>query len=231
MKIHCFQHAPFESPGTILEWAAGKNHTISYTYFFEENYLLPEVNDFDALLIMGGSMNVDEEEKYPWLKIEKQFIKETIDAGKKVMGVCLGSQLIAASQGKRVYKAAEKEIGFFPVQFTSEALLHPLFDHFTNPYFVFQWHGDTFDLPAGAELIASSDTCKHQAFVLGTNVLGLQFHFEMNEPIIEDMLINDDQELDEKGMFISGKEQIRNNYFYLDQNKKDLFVLLDKFLA
>jgi GMP synthase-like glutamine amidotransferase len=229
MHIHCLQHVTFENPGTIVEWAKNHYHIISYTHFFEENFTLPNVADIDALLIMGGYMNVDEEEKYPWLVAEKQFIKEVIAANKKVLGICLGSQLIAAALGSKVYYANEKEIGFFPISFTNESLQYSHFNHFTNPYNVFHWHGDTFDLPSNAILVASTTTCKHQAFLIGNNVLALQFHFEMNETVIEDMLLHDGHELEEQGNFIQTKEIIRQHYHHLQQNKKDMFLLLDKF--
>lgn len=231
MHIHCLQHVAFENPGTIVEWAKNNNHTISYTYFFEEHFTLPNVADIDALLIMGGYMNVHEETQYPWLVAEKNFIKQAIDANKKVMGICLGSQLITAALGSKVYYAAKKEIGFFPVSFTNEALQHSLFNHFTNPYNVFHWHGDTFDLPVNALLIASTNTCKHQAFLINNNVLALQFHFEMNKTVIEDMLLHDGHELDEEGNFIQTKETIRQQFHHLQQNKKDMFLLLDKFFS
>lgn len=231
MNIHCLQHVSFENPGTITEWAEHHSHTIRYTYFFEKNYSLPATAEFDALLIMGGYMNVDEEEQFPWLKDEKRFIKEAIDAGKKVSGICLGSQLIAAALGSKVYPGKEKEIGFFSLQFSEEALAHPLFNHFNNPYTVFHWHGDTFDLPEGAMLISSTEVCKHQAYLINNQILGLQFHFEMNEAVIEDMMLHDGHELEEKGRFISTKEIIRNHFHHLQQNKKDLFLLLDKFFA
>lgn len=216
MIIHCLQHVAFENPGTILEWAAANQHTVHYTNYFKEDYSLPDLSGFDALLILGGYMNVDEEEQFPWLKEEKQFIRLAIEAGKKVIGICLGSQLIAAALGSKVYPGKEKEIGFFPIEFTEGAINNPLFNHFSNPYTVFHWHGDTFDLPHGAQLIASTDLCKHQAFTFGNNVLALQFHFEMNETVIEDMMQFDGQELEEDGRFISAKETIRNNFQYLE---------------
>lgn len=231
MYIHCLQHVAFENPGTIAEWAKSNNHTISYTNFFQEHFTLPDVTNIDALLVMGGYMNVDEETKHPWLAAEKKFIKQAINANKKVLGICLGSQLIAAALGCKVYYAAEKEIGFFPISFTNEALQHSFFSHFTNPYHVFHWHGDTFDLPDNAQLIASTTACRHQAFLLGNNVLALQFHFEMNETVIEDMLLYDGHELAEEGNFIQTKETIRQHYHQLQQNKKDMFLLLDKFLG
>lgn len=231
MVIHCLQHVLFENPGTITEWLQNKNHTINYTYFFEDDFLLPPVNKIDVLLIMGGYMNVDEEEKFPWLKQEKEFIRQVIDAGKKVIGICLGAQLIAAALGKKVYPGKAKEIGFFPLHFTEAALANRLFTHFSNPYIAFHWHGDTFDLPTGATLIASTDTCTHQAYLLNEQVLGLQFHFEMNEKVINDMLLHDGHELSEKGSYIQTAEQIKNLYHYLDRNKKDMFILLDRFLG
>lgn len=230
MNIHCFQHVSFETPGTILEWAERKGHSISYTCFFEENHSLPTLDGVDALLIMGGYMNVDEEEKFSWLAREKLFIHEVFDSGKKIIGICLGAQLIAASLGAKVYKGKEKEIGFFPLTFTRKALGHPLFNHFKNPYPVFHWHGDTFDLPDWAIRIATTSACENQAFLIGRNVLGMQFHPEMNESIIEELMLHDAAELKEAGTFIQDSTEIRNRYNHLRQNKEDLFLLLDKFL-
>ena len=231
MKIHCFQHVAFETPGSIIEWAHHHQHDICYTRFYERLPVFPLINDVDILLVLGGSMNVDEDAKYPWLREEKDFIRQAISAGKKVMGICLGSQLIARALGSEVYPQAEKEIGFFPVQFTEEGIQHPFFNHFKNPSMVFHWHGDTFHLPAGAALIASSQSCKNQLYLFGNNVLGLQFHLEMNEEVMNEMLLHDIVELNEKGKYIQTKELIKNGYQYLTQNKNDLFRLLDKFIA
>ena len=231
MRIHCFQHIPFETPGTISEWAERSGHSVTYTYFFEESFSIPPVNEFDSLLVMGGYMNVDEEEKFPWLAKEKHFIREAFDSGKQIIGICLGSQLIAASLGARVYRGKEKEIGFFPLAFTRKALGHPLFNHFKNPYPVFHWHGDTFDLPDWALRIATSSGCENQAFIIGKNVLGLQFHIEMNDAIIEDLMQHGAGELKETGAFIQNSAEIRSHYTHLEQNRNDLFLLLDKFFS
>jgi GMP synthase-like glutamine amidotransferase len=231
MKIHCFQHIAFETPGSILAWAQIHQYSINYTLFYENPPVFPLINDIDFLLVLGGCMNVDEEAIYPWLREEKEFIQQAVSAGKKVLGICLGSQLIAHALGSKVYPQAEKEIGFFPVQFAKEAIQHPFFNHFKNPYMVFHWHGDTFNLPAGAALIASSDNCKNQAYLIGNNVLGLQFHIEMNEIVIKEMISHDADELVEMGSYIQSKEVIKNGYQYLAQNKNDLFRLLDKFIA
>jgi GMP synthase-like glutamine amidotransferase len=175
-------------------------------------------------------MNVDEEEKFPWLKQEKELIKDAITNGKKVIGICLGAQLIASSLGCKVYKGQEKEIGFFPIKFSDEAKSLPYFSHFINPYTLFHWHGDTFDLPEGALLVASTAICRHQAFLIGERVLGLQFHLEMNEETIELMIANDGNELNESGNYIQSSVEIRGAYTFLERNREDIFVLLNKFI-
>ena len=231
MHIHCLLHVSFETPGTILDWISVNGHTITYTHFFEPEHALPEPTTFDALLIMGGSMNVNEEQAFPWLEAEKAFIGNSINDGKKVLGICLGAQLIAAASGAKVYKGKEKEIGFFPLQFSASALAHPFFDHFTETYSLFHWHGDTFDLPPGAVLLASTTVCPHQAFMINDQVLALQFHPEMNEHTVGQMILHDGHELEEEGNHIQSAERIKDGFTVLDQNKKDLFLLLDKFLA
>lgn len=230
MKIHCFQHVAFENLGTIINWANANNHIIDYTYFFEKDITFPDLSNIDMLIVLGGRMNVDDETEFPWLKQEKDFIKQAIDSNKKVMGICLGSQLISAALGSKVYKGRETEIGFHPIQFNETALSTPLFQHFTNPYMVFQWHGDTFDLPEEAQLLASSEGCKNQAFLWNTNVLAMQFHIEMNETVLEDMLKHDGHELEESGIYIQKEATIRNDFHHLEQNKTDLHKLLNQFI-
>ena len=229
MKIQCFQHVAFENLGSIEDWANDNNHIISYTYFFEKDFILPDLSKIDMLIVLGGYMNVDDETEFPWLKTEKEYIKQAIDSNKKVMGICLGSQLIAAALGSDVYKGPETEIGFYPIQFNETALPMPLFKHFTNPYIVFQWHGDTFDLPRGAQLLASSEGCKNQAFLWNTNVLAMQFHIEMNETVLKDMLKQDGHELEENGTYIQKEAAINSNFHHLNQNKTDLHELLNQF--
>lgn len=231
MKIHCLQHVAFEHPGIIADWAAAHHHPLSYTYFFNHQYVLPSIDSFDALLIMGGYMNVYEEEKYHWLAEEKAFIKNAVDAGKKVMGICLGAQLLAAALGAKVYAAKEIEIGFWPIHFTAAALNHPLFCHFKNPpYMAFHWHGDAFDLPPHAVLIASSDSCKNQAFAIGNNVIAVQFHIEMNEMLASDML-HYYTHTKGQGKYNQPAEDIKKNFPYLQRDRKASYRLLEKFFT
>jgi GMP synthase-like glutamine amidotransferase len=129
-------------------------------------------------VVMGGPMGVGDESTYDWLAPEKAFIREAIGAGKTVVGVCLGAQLIAEVLGARVYRGPEKEIGWMPIQLTLGGRDSAVFGHLPPSIEVFHWHGDTFDLPAGATHLARSAVCEHQAFLWGERVLALQFHLE-----------------------------------------------------
>ncbi|MCU5781707.1 glutamine amidotransferase domain-containing protein [Alcanivorax balearicus MACL04] len=180
MRIHYLTHVPFEKLGAIEPWLAANGARITATrlYHGEE---LPDPDDLDALIVMGGPMSADDEHRYPWLADEKRFIRACIDGGHKVLGICLGAQLIARALGARVHKNPDKEIGFFPVQSTELGRQHPLGSLFNDAPAVFHWHGDTFEIPNGALHLAHSWGCEHQAFSYGDNVLALQFHLEMGE--------------------------------------------------
>ena len=137
-------------------------------------------------------MSIHDETEFPWLRAEKRLIATAIREGKKVLGICLGAQLIAAVCGARVYSGTHKEIGFFPVQWT-EAAPPRLHDWNARP--IFHWHGETFDLPKDAILLASTNVYPNQAFRLGENVLGLQFHPEVTPAIIREMITHEGHEL------------------------------------
>lgn len=188
MRLHYLQHVPFENPGSILEWAEKNNCTVTATQLYA-NEALPDQQAFDWLVIMGGPMNVYEEADHPWLAAEKAFIRASIDAGKVVIGLCLGGQLIAAVIGGQVTKNPHKEIGWFPVRLTAEARLSPLFSFFPEQPVVFQWHGDTFGgLPDSARPIATSAACRHQAFVYKKRVFAFQYHLENTPEIIKSLI-------------------------------------------
>lgn len=175
MRAHYLQHAPFEGLGSIAVWLDAAGYETTSTHFYQAARL-PSMNEFDLLIIMGGPMSVDDERAFPWLGREKAFIRDAVAAGKSVLGICLGAQLIASALGGRVYRNPFKEIGWFPVHGTAPA------DHSTfclpPSLEAFHWHGDTFDLPTGSIHLARSEGCENQAFQLGQSVIGLQFHLE-----------------------------------------------------
>ena len=229
LKIHCFQQAPFEDLGYIKNWIEAKGHTLTYTRFFE-NHQVPSISEYDGLIILGGPMGVNDEDQYPWLTQEKKAIKEAIQNHKRVLGVCLGSQLIASVLGSRVYKNPEPEIGWFDVTLTSEGEKEPLLQNFPTTFKVFQWHGDTFDLPAGARHLAFSEVCQHQAFLYGRNVAGLQFHFEVTNDSLAQMLEGAEVELT-KAPFIQSKDDILKNSHYIQSTNEKIAMILDRFMA
>ena len=224
MRIHFFQHEPFEKPFLIEEWAISKGAFITKTNFFEET-ALPNIADIDWLIIMGGSMSVNDEH-LPWIREEKAFIKKAIETDKVVLGICLGAQMIAKVLGSRVFPNKEKEIGWMPVTWTKEALSKSFFSHLPLQLNVMHWHGETFDLPAGAIHLASTEACKNQAFLFGNKILGLQFHMEFNETAIDEMLLNCSHELID-GRFIQSKEEILAGKVNISKTKEGLIKILD----
>lgn len=218
MKIHYLQHVPFEDPGIILEWAKKKEYTVSCTKMYEPHTFL-SLKEVDWLIVMGGPMNIYEEDEYPWLKDEKVFIKKAIDAGKVVIGICLGAQLIADLIGGYVDKNPFKEIGWFPLSLTESAIQYPLFSHLPRNPVVFEWHGDTFlNLPFEATLLASSDVCKNQAFVYNEKVFGFQFHMEYTAEIINDLFIFCEEDMTDE-LYVQSKTEIMNQSQNICQNQ------------
>lgn len=177
MRISCLQHVPFEGPAHIAAWAFRHGHQLATSHLYAGDPL-PDLDRFDRLVILGGPMGVADEAEHSWLAPEKARIEEAITAGKIVVGICLGAQLIAAALGARVERNPVKEIGWFPIQLTDAGRAHPLCDGLPVAPTVFHWHGDTFALPSGALHLARSDHCDQQAFLFDGRVLGLQFHLE-----------------------------------------------------
>jgi len=172
---HYFQHVPFEGLGAIEPWLLENGYSISHTPFYESS-VIPPVDAVDFLIIMGGPMSINDETIYPWLVTEKAYIREFIQTGKPILGVCLGAQLIASASGAQVYKNPQPEIGWFPIQ-PIPVDAADIFQ-FEPELGVFHWHGETFDLPEGATWLATSEACLHQAFSIGPKIVGLQFHIE-----------------------------------------------------
>lgn len=203
MRAHCLQHVAYEGLGTIEPALLARGYRISHTRFYQPAAQLPALDDIDLLVVMGGPMGVGEQARYPWLDAEREFIAAAIARGLPVLGVCLGAQLIASALGARVYPAAHKEIGWFDVHGVAGGALA-----LDAPLRVFHWHGDTFDLPGAARLLASSAACAQQAFQWGERVIGLQFHLEVNPALVEQMLAAGSAELT-GGAYVQSAQQIR----------------------
>ncbi|MDQ7039601.1 MAG: type 1 glutamine amidotransferase [Rhodothermus sp.] len=184
MQLHMLQHVPFEGPEHIATWAQRRRYRLSVTRFYAADPL-PSPAAVDGVVVMGGPMGVYEEDRYPWLRAEKTFLRAVFEAGRPVVGVCLGAQLLAEVLGGRVYPGPQPEIGWFPVQRTEPGRTHPLLADVPDELTVFHWHGDTFDLPPGAVHLMKSTACVHQAFLWEGRVLGLQFHLEVTPASVQ----------------------------------------------
>ncbi|GAA5521875.1 type 1 glutamine amidotransferase [Aliifodinibius salicampi] len=228
MEIHYLQHVSFEGPGYIETWAEQQDHKLTGTHLFNAE-TLPASENIDALIIMGGPMGIDDEQDYPWLKKEKVFIKECISRKKKVLGICLGAQLIADALGAEVVTLLEKEIGWFPVQWTPSARNHPTLNFLPPQQIVLHWHGDMFYRPNGAINLGCSEGCENQGFMLDDYVLGLQFHLEMTKEGLS-QLIENSQHKNGNGRFVQNAEQMLTEG-YFEQNHNTMCKLLDRFIT
>jgi len=226
MNIHYLQHVPFEGLSSIETWATARGHRITATRLHVGDSL-PPLDHLDWLVVMGGPMNIYEEEKFPWLAAENRFIKAAIDAGKIALGICLGAQLIADVLGGPVHKNAHKEIGWFPVRKTKAAARSRVFEVLPAELEVFHWHGDTFALPPGATHVARSAACENQAFICDERIVGLQFHLETTPESARLLTQHCADEL-VVGPFIQTAEAMLSDKRRFDRINKTMWKLLDR---
>jgi GMP synthase (glutamine-hydrolysing) len=188
MNVLVLRHVPHEHLGTIAIALGLRNLAYKYVNFYEDTIPNLSIDGSSALIILGGPMNVYETDKYPFLEKEDKLIKRAIEKDIPVLGICLGAQLIAKSLGAQVTKNNEKEIGWYPLIVTDEGSKDNLLKHLNVEETVFQWHGDTFEIPKGATRLAESPLCLNQAFRFGSNIYGLQFHIEVTPGMILEWL-------------------------------------------
>jgi GMP synthase (glutamine-hydrolysing) len=184
-KLLVVQHVAFEILGTLNPLLKSAGFRIRYVNFGRHPEAQPCLDRYHGLVVLGGPMNADQFDRFPHLETEVKLIENAIDRDVPVLGICLGAQLIAMALGAEVKRNPQKEIGWYDVSLTDAGRQDPLFAHFEPTERIFQWHGDTFCLPKGCTHLASSPTCANQAFRYRSNVYGLQFHMEVDEPLIE----------------------------------------------
>lgn len=184
-KLLVCQHVPFEILGTLDPKFRGAGFRIRYVNFGRHPDARPKLEPYKGLVVLGGPMNIDQVREHPHLPTEVELIREALERDIPVLGICLGAQLIAKALGAKVEPNGKAEIGWYDVSVTKEGHKDPLLHRFRPKERIFQWHGDRFDVPRGAVLLATSSTCKNQAFRYGKNVYALQFHLEVDEALIE----------------------------------------------
>lgn len=183
-KVYILKHVVNEDAGTIRDYLKKAKIPFEAVKLYR-NELLPNLREVRALVIMGGPMNVDEDDKHAFLTKEKIFLQKAIQENIPCLGVCLGSQLLTRALDARVYKAPQEEVGWDYVKLTPEAAKDPLLSAFeTRKLKVLQWHGDTFDLPKGSVHLAKSAVVPNQAYRYGDKIYAFQFHVEVNKPML-----------------------------------------------
>jgi len=184
-KLLVCQHVAWEPLGTLDPKLRESGFRMRYVNFGRDPLARPSLDGYGGLVILGGPMNVDQVDRHPHLATEVELVNEAMKKGLPILGICLGAQLIAKALGARVRAAERKEIGWHDVTLTDAGASDPVLRNVGRDARLFQWHEDVFDLPAGAEHLASSERCAYQAFRVGANVYGLQFHLEVDEPLVE----------------------------------------------
>jgi GMP synthase-like glutamine amidotransferase len=187
--VLAFRHVPFEGLGLIAPALAARRIAVDYADLYQVDAPLPGIASYDGLIFLGGPMSVNDD--LPFLQREMELIRQAMAPRRPVLGICLGAQLIARALGATVRRNPVKEIGWYDLTFTGAAGGDRLFDGLSRET-VFHWHGETFDLPPGGELLAASELCRNQAFRVGESVYGLQFHLEVTPEMIADWCVRDE---------------------------------------
>jgi GMP synthase-like glutamine amidotransferase len=180
MRVHWFQHVEFEGLGLIEPWMRTRGHSLSATRWWAGETAGADADAAEWLIVMGGPMNIYQHRDHPWLVAEKAALAAALGRGARVLGVCLGAQLLADALGGKVFQNAAREIGWWPVHAVDAGVATDEPYRFPAELPVLHWHGDTFTLPPGARRLAASAACAQQAFAWSPRALGLQFHLEMD---------------------------------------------------
>lgn len=209
--ILVIRHVAHEGLGTLAQRLEDEKLPYRYVAPTRGAVFFPPLSSLGGLVVMGGPMGVYEEKRFPFLRAERAYIRSALRRGVPTLGICLGAQLMAKALGARVYPNPAKEIGWYQIALTSEGKKDPVFRACREKSWVFQWHGDTFDLPRGAQRLASSALCRNQAFRWGRSAYGLQYHVEVDAAMIQDWLSQPGASEEIAAVGKGQKQKIRKN--------------------
>ncbi|MCA0935503.1 type 1 glutamine amidotransferase [Vibrio alginolyticus] len=229
MHIHFIIHEYFEAPGAYESWATKHGHTVTYSRVYQGESLPKNIEDIDFLIVMGGPQDprttIDQCAHFD-AKGEQVAIAKAIDAGKVVLGICLGSQLIGEALGAKYEHSPEREIGKFPISLTEDGATHPLFDHFGHVLEVGHWHNDMPGLTPDAKIIAYSEGCPRQIVAYKDLVFGFQCHMELTKEVVALLIENDDLSEAAKYRFVDEPGVLLSHDY--DEMNQTLHDFLDK---
>ncbi len=227
--ILILKHIDIEGPGTFGDFLKEKKEPFRIVELGAGEPLPLDLKDIKAVVVLGGPMNVDEENTYPFLKAENIFIQKVLKQEIPFLGICLGSQLLAKAAGAQVIKSPVKEVGWYHVKLTGEGKGDPLFLGFREDELIFHWHEDMFEIPVNGRLLATSSGCPHQALKVGRNAYGLQFHVEITDLSIKEWCAEYCQKNTEERVAKS-RELMEGYTKYKDQFNRQANRLFENFL-
>jgi GMP synthase-like glutamine amidotransferase len=228
--LHILQHVPFEGPAAIADWAAARGHEVAICHLYAGDPL-PTMASGDWLVVMGGPMSVHDEADYPWLVAEKQAIAAAIAAGERVIGICLGAQLIAEVLGGVVSRNPEREIGWYAIDLDLALATTWLGELLATPLLALHWHGETFSLPQKAAPLGSTAACALQGFLWQERVVALQFHLEMSAASAAAIIDGCQDELAAGGGYVQPALELLADPRRFEESQQQLFALLDGLAA
>lgn len=228
LNIQIFQHVPFEGPAAVEPYIKKRGHQVEVKKLFDGDKAEPL--SADALIVMGGPMGARDEDKFAWLVEEKQALEVALKRDIPILGICLGAQLLADVLGAEVKPMGYREIGWFPVQASSDFLEHPLGRSFPRNFTPLHWHGDSFAIPQEAIALGSSEACANQGFVYGGRQVGLQFHLEFDQSSVRRLARNAADELD-GSRYVQGEKEMLKQSAMFSAADQLLENFLDDFLG
>lgn len=224
MRMHCLRHVPFEDEAAIGQWARARGYEVTAGGFYLADEA-PAVAALDWLVVMGGPMGVGDVAEHPWLEREKAYIADVVASGARVLGICLGAQLVAECLGATVTRNPEREIGWLDVELSQQAKKYTFFAGLPERFMAFHWHGDTFSTPPEAVPLGSTAGCLNQGFLYQERVLGLQFHLESTPATVESLLTHCADEMT-PGPWVQDAATIRNGVENIEKMRPVMEELL-----
>lgn len=213
--ILIIKHIDIEGPGTLGDFLEEKGFRLKIVDLGKGDLLPENPQEFQAVICLGGPMNVHEEQRYPFLKKEDIFIKKVLKKNIPYFGICLGSQLLAKAASAKVVKSPVREVGFFKVELTKDGQKDELFQGVDRSFEVYHWHEDMFEIPSQGQLLATADGCPHQAFKIGRCAYGLQFHVEVTDKSIREW---SDEYLNRHPNFAQERKKMLDTYKRVEES-------------